>query len=110
MLGKLEYGSITHNKLKFRLDIIYITVIFTLMKMQRIEQENYSLCKTNEAEILLIFKSIKYYGEKKLGGYRYFQKKEIVNILLHVLVMKSMCLFIIVLQYYNDNLSSLQSS
>lgn len=56
---------------------------------------------------MLIFKSIKYYGEKKLGGYRYFQKKEIVNILLHVLVMKSMCLFIIVLQYYNDNLSSL---
>lgn len=79
--------------------------------MQRIEQENYSICKTNEAEIMLIFKSIKYYyGEKKLGWYRYFQKKEIVNILLHVLVMKSMCLFIIVLQYYNDNLSYLQSS
>lgn len=75
MLGKLEYGSITHNKLKFRLNIIYITVIFTLMKMQRIEQENYSICKTNEAEILLIFKAIKYYGEKKIGGISIFSKE-----------------------------------
>ena len=77
MLGQFEYGSITHNKLKFRLDIIYITVIFTLMKMQRIEQENYSICKTNETEILLIFKSIKYYGEKNWGDIDIFKRRKL---------------------------------
>lgn len=77
MLGKLEYGSITHNKLKFRLDIIYITVIFTLMKMQRIEQENYSICKTNEAEICGFLNPSNIMEKKNWGDIDIFKRRKL---------------------------------